>query len=162
MEHLIPISIALVLILAIWWFIASWPKGRRSTDRESISPVPLDITVLFTNLDDLVPIFERIGYQGGALILNEYYSVMAPIVRSHDGYIHQYAFDRIFCCFGPILTASRSNHAEQAIRAVLQMQSAMDLLNDRLAARGLPRVRMRAGIATGDAMVGDIGTSEFS
>jgi adenylate cyclase len=166
MEVLIPIAIALVIALIIRWFLTPG-RARRlarkgASDPESINPIPLDITVLFANLDDFVPLFERLGHQAGAHLLNEYYSVMTPIIRRHDGYIHQHAFDSLFCCFGPILSVSRSNHAEQAIRAVLDMQNAMDLLNDRLTAKGLPRVRMRIGVATGQAIVGDIGSAEYS
>jgi adenylate cyclase len=167
MEILIPIAIAVVIAFILRWIVTPRAEARRygrkrAKDDASIPPIPLDITVLFANLDDLVPLFERIGHQAGALLLNEYYAVMTPIIKCHDGFIHRHAFDSLFCSFGPILSTSRGNHAEKAIRAVLDMQNAMDLLNDRLIAKGLPRVRMRAGIATGQAIVGDIGPSEFS
>jgi adenylate cyclase len=168
MDIYIPIAIAAVIALILWWIVTPRVAPRRSSrkrakdDASSNQPIPLDITVLFTNLDDFVPLFERLGHQAGARLLNEYYAVMTPIIKRHEGFIHQHAFDNLFCCFGPILSASRSNHAEQAIRAILDMQNAMDLLNDRLGTRGLPRLRMRAGIATGQAIVGDIGSAEFS
>jgi adenylate cyclase len=165
MKDAIFIAVALIVAFILGWMRA--PRHRRSRSRRRNkdglrTPIPLDITVLFANLDDFVTVFERIGHQRGALIISEYYSIMTPIIRRHDGYLQQRAFDSLFICFGPILSASRANHAEQAIRAALDMQNAMDLLNDRLTAQGLPQVRMRAGIATGQAIVGDIGTPEFS
>jgi adenylate cyclase len=165
MEVLVPIAVALVVAFVLAWLRAPRrvnPHLRRSRETDSIKPVLLDVTVVFTNLDDFVTLFDRIGLGAGTLLINEYHSVMIPIIRRHDGYLHQRAFDSLFICFGPILKASRSNHAEQAIRAILDMQNAMDLLNDRLTAKGLPRVRMRAGISTGQAIVGDVGTDEYS
>ena len=165
MDILIPIAVAAVIALILRWIVTPRVASRASRRKRakenasSIQPIPLDITVLFTNLDDFVPLFERLGHQAGARLLNEYYAVMTPIIKRHDGFIHQHAFDSLFCCFGPILSP---NHAEQAIRAILDMQNAMDLLNDRLGMRGLPRLRMRAGIATGQAIVGDIGSPEYS
>jgi adenylate cyclase len=165
MEALVPIAIALVVALVLAWFRAPRrvnPNVTRSREAEAIKPVLLDVTVVFTNLDDFVTLFDRVGLGAGTVLINEYHSVMIPIIRRHDGYLYQRAFDSLFFCFGPILKASRANHAEQAIRAILDMQNAMDLLNDRLTAKGLPRIRMRAGIATGQAIVGDVGSEEYS
>src|SRR4051794_33509925 len=165
MRDVILIAIALIVAFILGSMRAPRDRRSRSMPRKKdglTKPIPLDITVLFANLDDFVTLFEQIGHQRGAIIINEYYSIMTPIIRRHDGYLQHRAFDSLFICFGPILSASRANHAEQAIRAVLDMQNAMDLLNDRLTSRGLPQVRMRAGIATGQAIVGDVGTPEFS
>lgn len=128
---------------------------------ESSKPRSLDITVVFTNLNDFVTLFGKLGDTAGVALLNEYYSLMTPIVRRHHGFLCQYEFDRLFFFFGAIFEQSDSNHAAAAIQTVLDMQGAMDLLNQRLAKRAMPQLRMRAGIATAKALVGDIGSEQF-
>jgi adenylate cyclase len=82
---------------------------------------------------------------------------MTPIVRRHGGFLCTFQFDRLFFFFGEIFEPDMRNHASSAIQTVLGMQSAIDQLNQQLTQRGLKPLRMRAGIASGIAIVGDIG-----
>jgi class 3 adenylate cyclase len=137
---------------------ATWSR----TNPESIPPRPLDITAVFTNLNDFVELFSELGDTAGAALLNEYYGIMAPIVRRNRGFLCTFQFDRLFFFFGEIFEPSSRNHASGAIQTVLEMQSAIDQLNQKLIQRGLKPWRMRAGIASGNAIVGDIGSPQCS
>jgi adenylate cyclase len=51
-------------------------------------------------------------------------------------------------------------HASDALAAVMKMHGELAGFNERLRARGLPQLSMRAGINTGDVVVGDSGPPE--
>lgn len=161
-------AVVVILLLLNWRRQIS--KTRRISqnsidppiERQSFPPRPLDITAVFTNLNDFVELFSELGDTAGAALLNEYYGIMTPIVRRHGGFLCTFQFDRLFFFFGEIFAPSNQNHASSAIQTVLKMQSAIDQLNQKLLERGFKRLHMRAGIASGNAIVGDIGSPQCS
>src|SRR5207248_7272570 len=84
-----------------------------------------------------------------------YFSRMVPIIHQNHGVVNKFMGDGIIFFFG----APRDNpqHAQDATNSVMQMQSALELFNQRLAQENLPNLRMRAGITTGTEIVGDAG-----
>jgi len=161
-------AVVVILLLLNWRRQIS--KTRRISqntidspiDRQTLPPRPLDITAVFTNLNDFVELFSELGDTAGAALLNEYYGIMTPIVRRHRGFLCSFQFDRLFLFFGEIFAPSNQNHASSAIQTVLEMQSAIDQFNQQLVNRGLKPLHMRAGIASGNAIVGDIGSLQYS
>src|SRR5258706_5280558 len=98
---------------------------RTANVHEQLKTRSLDITVVFTNLNDFVTIFAELGDEKAVSLLNEYYGVMTPIVRRNSGYLCTFQFDRLFFFFGAIFAASNENHAAMAIQTVLEMQTAL-------------------------------------
>ncbi len=161
-------AVVVILLLLNWRRQISKTRRISQTeidapiDRQTLPPRPLDITAVFTNLNDFVELFSELGDTAGAALLNEYYGIMTPIVRRHRGFLCTFQFDRLFFFFGEIFEPSNRNYASSAIQTVIEMQSAIDRLNQQLARRGLKPLQMRAGIASGNAIVGDIGSLQFS
>jgi len=54
------------------------------------------------------------------------------------------------------------NHASDAVQAVHAMQQDLESFSRELQSRGLPAVKMRAGISSGDMIVGDAGSADAS
>jgi adenylate cyclase len=125
-------------------------------DPALLTPALRDITVLRTNLDDMTATFDRLGDTAATALLNEYFAALVPVIRRHRGLIIQFEFDKVFALFGAPTTDT--DHPANALRATLDLQQALADLNTSLAARNLPTLRMRIGVATGLARVGDLGT----
>ena len=118
-----------------------------------------EVTVCFTDLVGFTTISERLGTKTVTL-LNEYWEVMIPIVRRHHGYVAKFMGDGLFFFYGaPVKSAT---HCPDAVQSILEMQDALTAFNLRTAARDLPALGMRAGINTGNAVVGDAGTRDAS
>ena len=118
-----------------------------------------EVTVCFTDLVGFTTISERLGTKTVTL-LNEYWEVMIPIVRRHHGYVAKFMGDGLFFFYGaPVKSAT---HCPDAVQSILEMQEALTAFNLRTAARDLPALGMRAGINTGNAVVGDAGTRDAS
>jgi class 3 adenylate cyclase len=122
--------------------------------------VPLDgqmreMTVVFTDLEGFTTVSERLG-PDVVPILNEYMSRMLPIIRGNRGHWNKFLGDGIMFFFNAL--DPNLDHALDAVVTVLQMQRATEQFNEALQARGLPRVAMRAGISSGNMIVGDAGS----
>ena len=100
------------------------------------------------------------GADAGAVmgILNEYLAAMADAVLLHGGIVNEFLGDAVFAIFGaPVADA---HHAQHAAAAALAMRKAVEDINARHAARGLPRLEIGIGASTGEAVVGNIGSEQ--
>jgi class 3 adenylate cyclase/CHASE2 domain-containing sensor protein len=117
------------------------------------------VTVAFTDIAGFTSITERLGADS-VRIINEYLEVMVPIIRRHRGYVNKFMGDGIMFFFNAPLP--NPDHASDAVACVLEMQAALPGFNEKLVARGLPTIGMRAGVSTGELIVGDAGSSDRS
>jgi class 3 adenylate cyclase len=76
------------------------------------------------------------------------------VVRDHGGLIERFAGDALMVVFNA--TGDQTDHARRAVAAALAMQAAAD----ELAAGRTGWPRFRAGVNTGPAVVGNVGTAE--
>jgi class 3 adenylate cyclase/CHASE2 domain-containing sensor protein len=118
-----------------------------------------EMTVVFTDLANFTTLSEELGEKSVAL-LNDYLGHMVPIIREHDGYLNKFLGDGIMCFYGA--PRDKGTHAADAVRTALDMQRAMTVFNEKLAGQGLPALSVRAGVSTGNMVVGDAGTSDAS
>lgn len=118
-----------------------------------------ELTVVFTDLGGFTTLTEKLG-RGSVAILNEYMTLMVPIVRKHRGYVNKFLGDGIMFFYNAPLT--NPQHALDAVDTVMEMQSAMIPFNADLKRRDLPTLTMRAGISSGAMIVGDAGPIDGS
>ncbi len=118
-----------------------------------------ELTVVFTDLAGFTQLTEQIGEKTVGL-LNEFMGMAVPIIRSHKGLVNKFLGDGIMFFFGAPLEVP--DHAARAIASVLDLQSGMARLNETFVARGLPTLKVRAGISTGHMVVGDAGYEDAS
>ena len=120
------------------------------------------MTVLFCDVRGFVGVSEEMTPQGLVKVMNRYFSTMSAPIRQHGGIIDKYIGDAIMAYWGPPFTAD----ADQARLAAL---AALDMLErvapfraelpDLLGLRNVPiSFDIRVGIATGEALVGSVGS----
>jgi CheY-like chemotaxis protein/class 3 adenylate cyclase len=109
-----------------------------------------EMSVLFSDLVGFTQMSSKLGPREVIELLNDYFDVMCPIVKSEQGDIDKFIGDAIMAVFdiGP----GWDPPAERAVRAALAMQGSMDDFN-----RGRPvQLKMRIGINTGPLVRGDL------
>ncbi len=117
-----------------------------------------EITVLFTDLKGFTTLSEKLGAEQVAGVLSEHFTRMTAIIKSHTGTVTQFIGDAVMAMWGaPIEDAQ---HARRACRAALEMQADVARHREDLRARGLPEIRMRVGIHTCQAVVGNLGGAD--
>jgi class 3 adenylate cyclase len=122
------------------------------------------MTVLFCDMKGFTSLSEGMTPQGLVKVMNHYLSTMSGPIRSHRGIIDKYIGDAIMAYWGPPFT----EHSEQARLACLAAVEMADRgkalrtdLPELLGVRTVPSdCEVRIGIATGEVLVGSIG-SEF-
>src|SRR5262249_45722540 len=122
------------------------------------------MTVLFCDVKRFTGISEGMTPQGLVKIMNRYLSIMSQPIRNHGGIIDKYIGDAIMAYWGPPFTED-TEQAQLACLAALDMVACVKPLQaelpELLGVRKVPiAVDLRIGIATGEALVGSIG-SEF-
>jgi adenylate cyclase len=138
---------------------------REDDERETaVAPVELTATVLFSDIRGFTTISERLAEKPLLAWLNEYMAEMADLVLAHGGVIEKFAGDGLTAEFGvpePRSTeAGIAADAQAAVDCALAMSRAMEHLNRRWQARGLPKVGIRVGIHTGPLIVGNLGSAQ--
>jgi class 3 adenylate cyclase len=120
------------------------------------------MTVLFCDVKGFTSTSEGMTPQGLVKVMNRYLSTMSAPIRQHEGIIDKYIGDAIMAYWGPPFT----DNVEQARLASLAALDMLDLvpqlrseLPEVLGVRSLPvSFDIRIGIATGEVLVGSIGS----
>jgi class 3 adenylate cyclase len=114
-----------------------------------------EVSVLFADLQGFTAFSERADPADVISMLNSYWAVTVPVVvREYGGLIERFAGDAVMVVFNA--SGDQPDHARRAVGAALAMQREADA-----AAHGRQDwPRFRAGVNTGTAIVGNVGTAE--
>src|SRR6185312_10975507 len=120
------------------------------------------MTVMFCDMKGFTSLSEGVTPQGLVKIMNLYLSTMSEPIHAHRGVIDKYIGDAIMAYWGPPFV----EEAEQAKFACLaavdmigRVATLLKELPERLGVRSIPaECDIRIGVATGDALVGSIGS----
>jgi adenylate cyclase len=121
------------------------------------------MTVLFCDLKGFTNLSEGMTPQGLVKVMNRYLSIMSEPIRTHRGIIDKYIGDGIMAYWGPPFV-SEADHAHFACLAAMEMIERITTLRqdipELLGVRGTPMEKcdLRIGVATGEALVGSIGS----
>jgi class 3 adenylate cyclase len=121
------------------------------------------MTVLFCDLQGFTSLSEGMTPQGLVKVMNRYLSTMSEPIRTHRGIIDKYIGDGIMAYWGPPFV-DEADHARLACLAAQEMIDRIATLRreipELLGVRGTPMEKcdFRIGIATGEALVGSIGS----
>jgi class 3 adenylate cyclase len=135
------------------------PKALTASDGERRV-----MTVLFCDMKGFTSLSEGTTPQGLVKVMNHYLSTMSGPIRGHRGIIDKYIGDAIMAYWGPPFTEN-GEQAQLACLAAVDMVQRGEALRTELAellgVRTIPSdCTVRIGIATGEVLVGSIG-SEF-
>ena len=125
-------------------------------ERYSMQAASRELTVMFCDMRGFTAMSERmepVQLQG---LLNDIFSRLTQAIRAHRGTIDKYMGDCVMAFWGaPVPTRE---HAALAVRAALDMVAAVQALNERHRAAGLPEIGIGIGLNTGTMCVGDMGS----
>jgi class 3 adenylate cyclase len=122
------------------------------------------MTVMFCDMKGFTGLSEGMTPQGLVKVMNRYLSTMSEPIRAQQGIIDKYIGDAIMAYWGPPF-ADEADEARLACLAAVDMMDRIAGLRkelpELLGVRTIPtECDLRIGVATGEALVGSIG-SEF-
>jgi adenylate cyclase len=120
------------------------------------------LTVFFSDISEFSSISEQLTASAVVNLLNSYFGVVATVIHEHRGFIDKYIGDAIMAFWLAPFSPS-DDHASDACLAALAQQEAIATLRKKLPditgmRRNPPKLEIRMGIATGEAVVGTIGS----
>lgn len=114
-----------------------------------------DLTVMFTDIVSFTPQAEHLPEDETAALLNHHFALLGACIEHEHGIIDKYIGDSVMAIWGPL--AGTSDHAAAALRAALQIARVTREDNEMRRARGEAPIRLRIGLHSGPAVVGNIG-----
>ena len=123
-----------------------------------------EMTILFCDMKGFTAFSEGMTPAALVNVLNRYMTVMSEPVRRNNGIIDKYIGDGIMAFWGPPFTDRRGARAARLPRRARSARRPCpfraelpELIGVR---RGFPEIDIRIGIATGEVVVGSIGSEQ--
>jgi class 3 adenylate cyclase/tetratricopeptide (TPR) repeat protein len=113
------------------------------------------VSVVFCDLVGSTALGERLDPEALRHLLGRYYAEMRAVLERHGGLVEKFIGDAVVAVFGVPLV--HEDDALRAVRAAVEMRSALHGLNDELERESGVRVGVRIGVNTGEVVAGDLG-----
>ncbi|OQX24567.1 MAG: adenylate/guanylate cyclase domain-containing protein [Desulfobacteraceae bacterium IS3] len=116
------------------------------------------ITAFFSDVEGFTGISERLAPTELVKLLNEFLTEMTDIILKHKGTVDKFEGDAIIAFFGA--PNKLDDQEKAACRACLDMQKRLSELRELWKKEGRPLLKMRIGLFTGKAVVGNMGSKQ--
>lgn len=128
----------------------------RHNDQQGIQPERRELTVLFMDVRGFTSIAEQLSPSQLSELMNQVLSPVTRIIHEQGGTIDKYMGDAVMAFWGAPL--EQPDHALRAVKAALEIRSAIRQLNSSLLANDFPAIRVGIGINSGNMTVGNMGS----
>ena len=115
-----------------------------------------EITAFFSDVQGFTSISEALTPHELVELLNEFLTEMTDIILKHEGTVDKFEGDAIIAFFGAPNVLK--NHAERTCSACIKMQKRLAELRENWKENEKPELKMRIGLCTGNAVVGNMGS----
>ena len=113
------------------------------------------VTVMFTDIVGFTTASQQLTPHGTADFLNHHFGLLAAEIESSGGTLDKYMGDAVMAFWGA--PDDQPDHADRACSAALAIAAALEVDNIARAAKGQSPIRLRIGLHSGPAIVGNIG-----
>ena len=111
------------------------------------------VTVVFCDLAGSTSLGETLDSESLRQVLGRYFQAMSDALVRHGGSVEKYIGDAVMAVFG--IPTVREDDALRAVRAAVEMRTALAEVNDELELRWGVRLQARTGVNTGEVIAGD-------
>jgi class 3 adenylate cyclase len=115
-----------------------------------------NITIMFTDIRGFTTMSEMMGVEDAVTMLNHYFGAMVDVIHKYRGTVIEFLGDGIFAIFGA--PVAYENHIDSAVACAVEMQIAMEEVNEWNLKNRYPILEMGVGINSGESIVGNIGS----
>lgn len=124
----------------------------------------LPVTVLFSDLKGFTALTQRLSKEGRSTELvqqlNTYLGAMVAVITAHGGTVDKFIGDAVMAVFGSPRSRGVALEAAEAVRCAIAMGERLEQLNQQWLLENIAPLASGIGIASGDAVVGQIGSPE--
>jgi adenylate cyclase len=117
-----------------------------------------EVTILFADISGFTTVSETQKPEEVAEFLSNFFSAAVDSIFAYGGTLDKFIGDAVMAFFGAPI--AQDDHADRAILAGLMLQERVAEWNRQRETQGLPVVKVRIGINSGPAVVGNVGTEK--
>lgn len=128
----------------------SGTEATRSVERE--------VTVMFTDVAGFTAMSEHLSAAEVVKFLNQHFDLLCDKISSHGGTVDKFMGDGLMAFWGA--PQADPKHAAHALEAVNAIAAAFAENNTSRATQGLKPLKLRMGVHTGRAVIGNIGGAD--
>lgn len=129
---------------------------QRRREIYSLTPALKAVTVLIADMEGYTRLTSALSLEDAARLTKDFLGCLTRPALAHGGTLDKYSGDGMVVFWGAPLDCP--DQADRAVDAALEILKEVEKLSDLQVCRGLPAVRVRIGIESGMALVGDLGT----
>jgi adenylate cyclase len=122
----------------------------------SLKPTLREVTVLIADMEGYTRTTSSLSLEDAAQLTKGFLDCLTRPVLAHAGTLDKYSGDGLVAFWGAPLPCPEQ--ADRAVSAALDILSEVDDFNRERRKQGFLPVRVRIGIESGEALVGDLGT----
>jgi adenylate cyclase len=123
----------------------------------ALQPTRRDISVLFVDIRGFTAMSEHMNPEDVVDTLDVYLEELTNAVQKTGGTLNKYVGDEIMAMWNTPL--EQPDHAIRAVQCAMDMTARVDHINDQLRAKGQPSVAFGIGVNSGEAVVGQMGST---
>jgi adenylate cyclase len=116
-----------------------------------------ELTIMFADVAGFTTLSEGRDPREVVTLMNECFTALTNVIQAEGGTVDKFIGDAVMAFWNA--PVAQADHAARAMRAGRELLLAVARVNDGWASRGLPKLGMRVGIATGPAVVGNVGSN---
>lgn len=148
---------ALRALRSLWLYLPKTlpQKLLSAADPRTIKSESREITVLFTDIQGFTPFSEELPPAEVASFLNAHFALVSSCIWAEEGVVDKFIGDSVMAFWGGL--QDLDSHAAHACHAALRIREAIRADNAERRRRGEPAIRLRIGVHSGEAVVGNIG-----
>ena len=128
----------------------------RNPERLKLGGERRELSIFFSDLEGFTSISEGLEPEALTALLNEYLTAMTDIIQEEGGTVDKYEGDAIIAFWNAPL--QHADHALRSVRAAMRCQAKLAEMRPSIRGRIGRDLRMRIGINSGPAVVGNLGS----
>jgi len=111
------------------------------------------VTIVFCDIANSTPLGEALDPEVMRGVMAQYFAVVRRELERHGGTVEKFIGDAVMAVFG--IPTVHDDDALRAVRAAIDMRTALGALNGELEATHGVRLALRTGVNTGEVVAGD-------
>jgi adenylate cyclase len=133
-------------------------KGVVNINPEESEIKAAEVSILFADISGFTTVSETKDPEEVAEFLSHFFSCAVESIFAYGGTLDKFIGDAVMAFFGAPIP--QEDHADRAVLAGLMLHRLVNDWNAEREKQGLPPVKIRVGINSGPAVVGNVGTEK--
>ena len=113
------------------------------------------ISIFFCDIREFTPLTEKLPPEEIINLLNTYFSLIVKTIFDYKGTVDKFIGDCVMAYWGA--PTKLEDHAYYAVRAAMDIQEKLEIMNTERVTNNLPKVEVGIGIASGEVVAGNVG-----